>query len=147
MNRDNKSVISDLAEAISSLDIEKVAGLLPDDGNFVVQDENYKVFRSDKEKFLDWLHGSYSRFVSDEKVRRKLRFIIVRNMHSPKGLPILLFEDGRFPVLSFDQRREEKSGMLVKYDENGITGIDFCFLVMKTENPFIYEKRFLTPEV
>ena len=45
---EDKSIVSDLAEAISSLDISKVASLLSDDGNFSVQDENYKVFRSDK---------------------------------------------------------------------------------------------------
>jgi hypothetical protein len=145
MKKDDKSVISYLAEAISSLDIEKVAGLLSDNGNFTVQDENYKVFSSDKEKFLDWLNGSYNRFLSPVKSRRKLRFLIVQNMHSQNGHPVILFEDGRFPILSGNQSSEEKSGLLVKYDDNKITGIDFCFLVRKTENPFIYEKRYLTP--
>ena len=145
IKKDDKSVISYLAEAISSLDIEKVAALLSDDGNFAVQDENYKVLRSNKEKFLVWLSNSYNRFLSSVKSRRKLRFLIVENMHSRTGHPIILFEDGRFPILSGSQSKEEKSGLLVKCDDNKITGIDFCFLVMKTENPFIYEKRYLTP--
>ena len=66
-------------------------------------------------------------------------------MHSPTAHPIILFEDGRFPVLSVRQLREEKSGLLIQWEDHKITGIDFCFLVMKTENPFIYEKRYLTP--
>jgi hypothetical protein len=145
MKKDDKSVVSDLAEAISSLDISKVAGLLSDDGNFALQDENYKIFRSDKETFLHWLNGSYSKFKSSAKAHRRLRFTIVQNMHSPKVHPIILFEDGRFPILAVNQLREEKSGLLIRCEDHKITGIDFCFLVMKTESPFIYEKRYLTP--
>jgi hypothetical protein len=141
----DKCVTSDLAEAISSLDMSKVAGLLSDDGNFVVQDNDYNILRSDKEKFLGWLDRCYNRFISSGKKRRKLRFTIVKNMRSPDGNHIILFEDGQFPVLSLNQLREEKSGLLIKSQDNMITGIDFCFLVMKTENPFIYEKRHLKP--
>jgi hypothetical protein len=147
MKKEDKSVIKDLAEAISSLDISKVGRLLSDDGNFSVQDQNYVVFRSDKVRFLDWLHVSYGRFLSSGKSRRKLRFVIVQNMHSPAVHPIILFEDGRFPVLSGNQLREEKSGLLIKSEDHKITGIDFCFLVMKTESPFIYEKRYLMPGI
>jgi hypothetical protein len=141
----DKSVTSDLAEAISSLDMSKVAGLLSDDGNFVVQDSDYNILRSDKEKFLGWLNSCYNRFLSSQKKHRKLSFTIVRNMHSSNGNSIILFEDGKFPVLSLNQLQEEKSGLLIKSEDNMITGIDFCFLVMKTENPFIYEKRHLKP--
>jgi hypothetical protein len=145
MKKDDKSVVSDLAEAISSLDISKITRLLSDTGNFSVQDENYRIFLSDKDKFLDWLHASYGRFITSEKAHRKLRFIIVQNMHKPTVDPIILFEDGRFPLLSLNQVREEKSGLLIKSENHKITGINFCFLVMKTESPFIYEKRYLTP--
>jgi hypothetical protein len=145
IKKNDKSVITDLAEAISSLDISEIANLLSDDGNYVVQDENYQVFRSDKVKFIDWLNGCYRRFLSADKASRRLRFTIVQNMHNPTVNPIILFEDGKFPVLSVNQLREEKSGLLIKCEDNKITGIDFCFLVMKTESPFIYEKRYLNP--
>ena len=52
MENEDKSVVSDLAKAISSLDISKVASLLSDAGSFAVQDKNYKVFRSDKRNSL-----------------------------------------------------------------------------------------------
>jgi hypothetical protein len=147
MKMEDKSVVSDLAEAISSLDISKVAGLLSDDGNYSVQDESYKISRSDTRKFLDWLHASYSRFIASERRHRKLRYVIVKSMHNPAAHPIILFEDGRFPVLSVNQLKEEKSGLLIKWEDHKITGIDFCFLVMKTESPFIYEKRYLSPDL
>jgi hypothetical protein len=147
MKMEDKSVVSDLAEAISSLDISKIAGLLSEDGSFSVQDENYNIVRSDNSKFLAWLHSSYNRFISSGKSRRKLHYVIVKSMHNPAALPIILFEDGRFPVLSVNQLKEEKSGLLIKWEDHKITGIDFCFLVMKTESPFIYEKRYLNPEL
>lgn len=147
MKKNDKSVISELAEAISSIDISKIEDLLSDNGNFVVQDENYKVSWSDKEKFLAWLNGCYGRFLSSGEVRSRLRFTIVQSMHSTVGNPIILFEDGQFPVLSMNQLREEKSGLLIRCEDNKITGIEFCFLVMKTESPFIYEKRYLKPGI
>lgn len=143
MKQNDKSVISELAEAISSVDISKIEDLLSDNGNFVVQDENYKVYWSDKAKFLGWLNSCYSRFLSSGRTISKLSFTIVQSMHSPAGNPIILFEDGKFPVLSMNQLREEKSGLLIKCEDNKITGIEFCFLVTKTESPFIYEKRYL----
>ena len=147
MKKEDKSVVSDLAEAISSFDISKIASLLSDDGNFSVHDENFKISRLDNKKFLEWLHGSYRRFKVPGLFRRKLRFVIVKSMHNPAAHPIVLFEDGRFPVLSVNQLKEEKSGLLIKWEDHKITGIDFCFLVMKTESPFIYEKKYLSPEL
>jgi hypothetical protein len=68
-------------------------------------------------------------------------------MHCATGNPIIVFEEGRFPVLSGNQAKDEQSGFVIKSDENKITGIELCFLVMKTESPFIYEKRCLRPHL
>lgn len=143
--RENKPIIEELAEAISSFDISGLSFLLSDNGEFAIQNENYEVIISGKDKFLTWLKGSYERFLPLIKSRRGLSFTIVHCMHCMNGNPVILFEDGRFPVLSGSQTAEEKSGMVVKSDKRMITGIEFCFLVTKTENPFIYEKRYLKP--
>ena len=47
-----KSIIAELAEAISSFNIEGVAILLSDDGSYTVQDENHKIVISGKDEFL-----------------------------------------------------------------------------------------------
>lgn len=143
--KNEKSVISELAEAISSLDLSKVASLLSDTGKFAMQDEHYDIYRSDKERFLVWLNACYKRFRSPGKKQIRLRFTIVQSMVAPATNSILLFEDGHFPLLSHNQLREEKSGLIIKCEEDRVTGIELCYLIMKTEHPFIYERKLLQP--
>ena len=140
-----KNIIGDLAEAISSFNISDVAGLLSDEGKFSVQDKNFVISISDKNAFIDWLSGCYGKFLFRGLFRRKLSFNIVQCMNSINGNHIIVFDRGRFPAFASKQSKHEQSGLLVKFEENKITGIEFCFLVMKTESPFIYEKRHLTP--
>jgi ribosome biogenesis protein Nip4 len=140
-----KTLISELAEAISSFNIAAVEILLSSDGKFAVQNEKYDIVISDKAKFLSWLSGCYSKFSFSRIFRRKLNFTIVQCLHCVTGNKIIVFEEGKFPVFSGNQAKDEQSGLVIKSDNGKITGIDFCFLVMKTESPFIYEKRCLRP--
>jgi hypothetical protein len=140
------SITAELADAISSFNIDDIANLLSDEGKFAVQNENYKIVISDKNGFISWLSDCYSKYSFNAKLRKKLSFNIVQCMHCVSGNPIIVFEEGRFPVFSGTQTKNEKSGLVIKYDENTITGIELCFLVMKTENPFIYERRCLRPD-
>jgi hypothetical protein len=140
-----KSNIAELAEAISSFNIDGVASLLSDDGEFAIQNKNYEIVISGKNEFINWLSGCYSKFIFAGRFRKRIRFTIVQCLHSVTGYPIIMFEEGRFPILSVNQAKNEQSGLVIKSDENKITGIELCILVMKTENPFIYEKRCLKP--
>jgi hypothetical protein len=140
-----KPIIKELAEAISSYNIAEVSILLSENGKFAIQNENNMVILSDKEKFLEWMSSCYRSFLSAGRFRKRLNFNIVQCLHSITGNPIIMFEDGRFPVFSGNQAPDEKSGFVIISDDNKITGIEFCFLIMKTENPFIYEKRCLRP--
>lgn len=142
-----KSIAAELAEAISSFDISEVATLLSDDGEFAVQRENYEIIISCKDDFLNWLSGCYSKFPFSGRFRKKLSFTIVQCLHCMTGNQIIVFEDGQFPVFSGSQSTNEQSGLVILSDDNKITGIEFCFLVMKTENPYIYEKRCLRPRM
>lgn len=138
-------IIADLAEAISSFNVAGVSTLLSDDGKFAVQNESNEIVISGKDEFILWLSGCYSKFVFAGKFRRRFSFTIIQCMHCVSGNPIIVFEKGRFPVFSGNQATNEHSGLVIISDENKITGIEFCFLVMKTENPYIYEKRCLKP--
>jgi hypothetical protein len=140
-----KSVTAELADAISSFNITEVADLLSDDGKFAVQNEKYEIVISGKEDFIIWLSRCYSRFSFAGKFRRKLSFTIVQSMHSMTGNQIVVFEEGGFPVFSANQEKNEQSGFVIHSDDEKIKGIELCFLVMKTESPFIYEKRYLKP--
>ena len=140
-----KSLTAELADAISSFNISEIKRLLSEEGKFAVQNENYIIEISDRDAFINWMSECYSKFSFAGKFRRKLRFNIVQCMQCVSGNPIIVFEDGRFPVFSGSQAKNEQSGLVIKSNDNQITGIEFCFLVMKTESPFIYEKRCLKP--
>ena len=145
VNTCGKNTIGDLAEAISSFNISGVACLLSDDGQFFVQDKDFEISISDKNAFIEWLNACYGKFFFRGRFRKRLSFNIVKCMNSINGHHIIVFDNGRFPVFARKQATNEQSGLLVKYEENKITAIEFCYLVMKTERPFIYEKRHLTP--
>ena len=140
-----KNIIAELADAISSFNIASVEFLLSEDGKFAVQDENYEIIISGKDDFLHWLSRCYRKSGSGSKLRKNLSYTIIQSMHRRTGNPILVFEEGRFPVFAVNQAKNEQSGLVVISNEILITGIELCFLVMKTESPFIYEKKCLRP--
>jgi hypothetical protein len=141
-----KSATLELAEAISTFNLPRVASLLSDSGRFAVQNPDYDISLTDKTKFIFWLENSYAALTSGGRRRHKLSFTIVQSMHSISGSSIILFNEGHFPRFSGLQADEEKSGMIIKTEKDMVTGIEFCFLIIKTENPFIYERRCLKPK-
>jgi hypothetical protein len=140
-----KTIIDELAEAISSLNIHEISRLMSENGKFVVQNENHEVMISDKEKFIKWLSVCYHDYMPAWRLRKRLKFNIVKSMHYPTGNPVIIFEDGRFPAFTFNQTQIEKSGFVIISENNRIMGIEFCLLKVKTESPFIYEKISLKP--
>jgi hypothetical protein len=140
-----KSITAELAEAISSFNIGEVKSLLSDVGAFATQTENFGIVISGKEEFISWLNRCYRKFPFSGRFRKRLSFNIVQSLHHSTGSQIIVFDEGRFPVFSVNQTKNEQSGLVIKCDNNKITGIEFCYLIMKTENPFIYEKRYLNP--
>ncbi len=142
-----KSIIADLAEAISSFNIEAVEILLSDEGSYTVQDENNRIVISGKDEFLSWLRGCYGKLAFGGRFRRRLSFKIIQCLQSVSGNPIIVFEKGRFPVFAGNSEKNAQNGLMIKSDENKVTGIELCLLVIKIEKPFIYEKRCLKPDL
>jgi len=142
-----KSIITELAEAIASFNIEGVALLLSDDGNYTVLDKNHKIAVTGKDEFIHWLRGCYGNLLFGGRFRRRLSFNIVKSIHYVTGNPIIVFEKGRFPVISGYMEKNAQSGLVINSHENKVTGIDLCLLIMKIEKPFIYEKRCLNPDL
>ena len=141
-----RTIITELAEAISSFNTARVAALLSDEGKYAVQNSDFRIVITDKSEFIRWLKGCFSKILFAGKFRRRLSFTIVQGLHCVTANPIIIFERGRFPVFSGNQAKNEQSGLVIKSEENKITGIELCFLVMKMKSPFIYEKRCLNPD-
>lgn len=140
-----ENIISALAEAISSCDISRIAQVLDGCGEFVIQDENSEIVKSGRDRFIAWIEESYNKYYSGRKRGRNLEFTIVKCIQCLSGNPVIIFEDGKFPVFRRIQKAKEKSGLVVKMNDSGITGIEFCIMALKTENPFIYERRCIRP--
>jgi len=140
-----KTIITELAEAISAYNLAEVSDLLSDNGEFAIQNDKDDIVLTNKVNFLDWLRGCTNELLIDSKSRQRLEYTIIQCLHSVTGNPIIIFDNGKFPDFSNNQEQNEKSGLVIKLDDNKITGIELCFLVMKTENPFIYEKRCIRP--
>jgi hypothetical protein len=145
VNSGRKTIITDLAEAISSYNINGLEELLSADGEFAIQNEKNEIINSGKQSFIVWLGKCYHESVPSGRFRRGLRFTIVQCLHCVTGNPIIIFDNGNFPGFPGIREKDEKSGFVIQFAGNRITGIEFCFLAMKTESPFIYEKRCLRP--
>lgn len=141
------TTVEELAEAISSFDISRISDLLSDSGIYSTRDEYDKVILSDKKTFIEWLNGNYHTFLRTVRHSQRLTFNIVQSMHSIKGDPVIIFEDGRFPVFGLNHTENAKIGMVIISGSDHITRIEFCLLIMKTEFPFIYERKTLKPEI
>ena len=136
-----KTIITELAEAISTFNLDEVSKLLPDNGDFETQNDTDDIVLTNKVNFLDWLRGCINEFLIDNKSHHRLEYTVIQCLHCVTGNPIIIFNNSKFPFFSSNKEQNEKSGLVIKFDDNKITGIELCFLVMKTENPFIYEKK------
>jgi hypothetical protein len=136
-----KTIIIELAEAISKYNLDEVSELLSDNGDFEIQNDKDDVVLTNKVHFLDWLRVCTNEFLVCSKVHQKLEYTVIQCLHSVTGNPIIIFDNGKFPLFPNNMEHNEKSGLVIKFDNKKITGIELCFLVMKTENPFIYEKK------
>lgn len=145
VKRRANTIIEELAEAIATLDPDRLEILLSDTGAYAVQNEQFEVSMAGKTEFINWLKSCHNRFLPVRRFGRKVRFTVVKSMHSRTGSHIILFNEGRFPSLTGNQDKNEKSGLVISAAKDKIEGVELCFLVMKTESPFIYERRFLKP--
>ena len=135
------NVTDQLAEAIASLDIDKVADLLSEKGEYWIKDEKNEVIITGKSTFLNWLNDCFSKFLSTNRHRRKLKYNIVKCLHCMTGNPIIIYENERFPVFIHNPWRKEKLGFMVEIADSHVTRIILCLLILKSEDPFIYELK------
>ena len=70
-----------------------------------------------------------------------MNYIIDQCLHCRIGDPIIIYENGRFPVFTREQWQREKCGLMLEFDETLVSGISFCYLFLNSENPFLFVKR------
>jgi len=138
---DQKTIATELANAIASLDIYKVGDLLKDDGEYSIQDENEEIVFANKANFLKWLGSCFDEFLFVNEDRSQLNFIIDKCSYCRIGNPVLIFENGRFPVFTRHHWEREKCGLMLEFRNNQVSDISFCWLFLTTENPYHFENK------
>jgi hypothetical protein len=141
IKKDQKTIAAELAETIATFNIAKVVDLLSENGEYCTQDENDEIVITNKVNFLKWLSDCIDEFLFANENRTELNYIIDQCLHCRIGNPVIILENGRFPVFTRDPWQREKCGLMLEFDDNLISGITFCFLFLKTDNPFLFEKR------
>lgn len=97
-----KAIAVELAETIATFNIAKVADILSENGEYHIQNEKDKIVVSNKAGFLKWLGDCIDEFLFVNEDRKQLNFIIDQCMHCRIGNPVIIFENGRFPVFTRD---------------------------------------------
>ena len=138
---DQKTIVIELAEAIATFNITKVADLLSEIGEYGIQDEKEESVIGNKSEFLKWLGDCIDEFLFVNGDRDRLEYTIDQCLHCRIGNPVIIFENGRFPVFTRSLGDREKIGLMLEFKDNLISDISFCGLFLRTDNPFLFEKR------
>lgn len=138
---DKEIITKELANAIASFDIAKINELLLDDGEYCIQDEKDETVLSNKTNFIKWLSSCFNEFLSAREDCTGLNYIFDRCSYCRIGSPVIIFEDGKFPVFTRNSCEREKCGLMLEFDGNSISGISFCYLFLTTDNQFHFEKK------
>lgn len=131
----------ELANAIATIDIAKINELLSDKGEYCIQDEKGEPVLTNKTNYINWLSNRFDEFLSSKDDCDRLNYIIDKCSYCRIGNPVIIFENGKFPVLTTKDWESEECGLILEFDGNIISDISFCFLFLTTENPYLYEKR------
>lgn len=122
-----KDIVIQFAKAVQEKNIELIASLLADDGEYNTQDaELNTIEKCSKAKFIDWL----SRQVMQKPII-KIEYdtcILCRT-----GNPVVLFNDGLF-VLQQEHKAKSRTGFMLHIVDGLIKEIAFCFSFAHREN-------------
>jgi len=80
-------------------------------------------------------------YLSANKDCMTLNYVIDRCSYCKIGNPVIIFENGKFPVFTRNSWEKEKCGLMLEFEDNLISGISFCYLFLTTDNQFHFEKK------
>ena len=141
ININIETIAIELANAIAEFNIAEVTELLSENGEYSIQDEKDKIISANKANFIIWLSNCFDGFLSANEDRKQLRYTIDQCLHCRIGNPVIILENGKFPVFTEDLGDREKCGLMLEFDNYLVSGITFCFLFLKTDNPYLFEKK------
>lgn len=141
ISTNQKTLTLELAEALSEFNIDVVGNLLLDNGEFQILDDKDETIISDKAGFILWLMKCFDEYISVNEDCKRLDYIIDQCLHCKVGNPVIIIDNGRFPVFTRNSWDREKIGLMLEFKNKMISDITFCGFFLKTDNPFQFEKR------
>ncbi len=55
------------------------------------------------------------------------------------GNPVIIFDDGKFPVKTKEPWQREKAGLMLEFEGNKISDISICGIFLHTDNPYKHD--------
>lgn len=127
-----KEIVKIFAKATLNNDIETIAELLSNSGEFQTQDIASEDVTSTKEGFLEWYKLKL--------LSNKVESVSYDNcLHCSLGNPVVLFNNGLFPRNIKDSSERSKAGLMLKVENELISEIKFCHVFAVTDNDYVYE--------
>jgi hypothetical protein len=84
---DQKTIVIELADAIASFNIDKVAELLSENGEYHIQDDKDEIVISNKTNFITWLNNCFDEYVFVNDIKTKLNYKIDQRLYCRIGNP------------------------------------------------------------
>lgn len=127
-----KDIIKEFAEQTISGDMEKLRDLFHEDAIIEIDIDDNEAPKANKYQFLTW----YRRKLIEEGEISMVEFD--QCIHCNFGCPVILFNDGLFPIKPRSHNRK-RSGILLEVKEGKITELRYCTVFLKTENEYYYD--------
>lgn len=134
-----KSIPKIFGESIANFELENIGAFLKEDGEYQITNSEDEPIIVDKNKFLEWLGSRIMEFKKANPSRESLNYEIDQCLHCRIGNPVLIFENGKFPVQLIKPWDREKCGLMLEFENDLVESISLCFLFLQTDNPFIFE--------
>lgn len=138
---DQMTITKQLADEIATFNITRLTDLLSEDGEFNIKADNNDALKGNKTDFINWLQIKIDEYLFVNDDTEKLDYTIDQCLHCKIGNPVIIFENGTFPVRTEDLSQREKCGLMLEFKDCLICGITFCYLFLKTDNLFLFENE------
>lgn len=140
-NKKEQELTKKFAKAFASFDIAAIEQMLDNDGEFNIKDEDGNDVDRKKKEYILWISQKLNDYQDATPKVYQLGYEFDKCLHCKIGNPVVLFEEGTFPVKPRIKWEKEKLGLMLEFKWNKISGITLCGCFLHTENKYLFELK------
>lgn len=125
-------IIEKFKDCLSRKNFIELEILLADHTNYDIQNNKKETKCVGKYEFIEWIKNQSSSINIESIEMDQCLFCKVGN-------PVLLFNDGTFPRELKNHGEYAKTGLMLEFENNLISGITFCYTFLKNENKTMFQ--------